>query len=79
MSSHLWSPRAGRPPDTENAPASVTVNNREDLERKNVFDKDFNDYRSCPLRSKPDTTAFSNVYNNIHESHRLYISMATDF
>ncbi len=45
----------------------------------NVLDKDFNDYRAYPLRNDPDTTAFSNVYNNVYEPRRLFVNMVMDF
>jgi len=46
---------------------------------ENLLDKDFNDYRAYPLRNNPNTTAYSNVFNNIHEPRRLWVSLTADF
>ncbi|OOG21235.1 outer membrane receptor protein [Thioalkalivibrio denitrificans] len=45
----------------------------------NLLDKDFNDYRAYPLRNDPSVTAHSNVYNNLLEPRRLWLSMNVDF
>lgn len=45
----------------------------------NLLDKDFNDYRAYPLRNDPDTIAYSNVYNNIYEPRRLWLSLRAGF
>ncbi|WP_240544933.1 TonB-dependent receptor domain-containing protein [Ectothiorhodospira shaposhnikovii] len=45
----------------------------------NLLDKDFNDYRAYPLRNDPSTTAYSNVYNQLLEPRRLWVSMNVDF
>ncbi|TVQ93526.1 MAG: TonB-dependent receptor, partial [Chromatiaceae bacterium] len=45
----------------------------------NLLDKDFNDYRGYPLRNDPEVIAFSNVYNNIYEPRRLWVSLSMDF
>ncbi|MCC5811287.1 MAG: TonB-dependent receptor [Ectothiorhodospiraceae bacterium] len=58
---------------------AITRNARVTTAVLNVFDKDFNDYRAYPLRNDPDTTAYSNVYNNIYEPRRIFVSMSMDF
>lgn len=45
----------------------------------NVFDRDFNDYRAYPLRNAPAVTAFSNAYNNILPSRRLWLAADYSF
>lgn len=45
----------------------------------NLLDKDFNDYRAYPLRNDPSVTAYSNVYNNLLEPRRLWLSMNVEF
>jgi outer membrane receptor for ferrienterochelin and colicins len=42
---------------------------------ENLLDKDFVDYRPYSLRNDPDVTAFSNVYNNILEPRRLWLTL----
>ncbi|TVR61221.1 MAG: TonB-dependent receptor [Candidatus Competibacteraceae bacterium] len=44
----------------------------------NLFDKDFKDYRPY-LREDNGQVAFSNVYNNIYEPRRLFLSLIVDF
>nr|WP_231363484.1 TonB-dependent receptor [Thioalkalivibrio sulfidiphilus] len=45
----------------------------------NLLNKDFNDYRAYPLRNDPTTTAYSNVYSNLLEPRRLWLSMNVNF
>jgi outer membrane receptor for ferrienterochelin and colicins len=45
----------------------------------NLLDKDFNDYRPYPLRNDPNAIAYSNVYNNIYEPRRLWLSLQAGF
>ncbi|TVP44537.1 MAG: TonB-dependent receptor [Gemmatimonadales bacterium] len=42
---------------------------------ENLLDKNFVDYRPYPLRNNPETIVFSNVYNNILEPRRLWLSL----
>jgi outer membrane receptor for ferrienterochelin and colicins len=42
---------------------------------ENLLDKNFVDYRPYPLRNNPESIAFSNVYNNILEPRRLWLSL----
>jgi outer membrane receptor for ferrienterochelin and colicins len=44
----------------------------------NLFDKDFKDYWPY-LREDNGQVAFSNVYNNIYEPRRLFLSLIVDF
>lgn len=45
----------------------------------NLLDKDFIDYREYPRRNNPAQILTSNVYNNILEPRRLYVSLGVDF
>jgi outer membrane receptor for ferrienterochelin and colicins len=64
-----------------NLGASYAVNRNVTLNGTiyNLLDKDFNDYRPYPLRNDPTITAHSNVYNNLLEPRRLWLSMNVDF
>jgi len=42
---------------------------------ENLLNHDFVDYRPYTLRNNPSVTAYSNVYNNIHEPRRLWVSV----
>ncbi|TVP78737.1 MAG: TonB-dependent receptor [Gemmatimonadales bacterium] len=46
---------------------------------ENLLDRSFVDYRPYPLRNSPETTAFSNVYNNILEPRRLALTLRAAF
>ena len=44
---------------------------------ENLLDRDFVDYRPYPLRNDPSVTGYSNLYNNILEPRRLWVSLNT--
>lgn len=89
-SSPIWAARPKAPPRswaTSRCFTTCSLGGRFDLSETlellagidNLLGKDFNDFRAYPLRNNLDVAAFSIVYNNIEEPHRLWSSLRAEF